>query len=77
MRQQFLDAEVRDGGAEEHRRLFAREIVGHVEFGGAAAHQVDLVVEPRGAIAEEFASLAAVQSLDHAIAAALAAPAAS
>ena len=74
MRQQLLDAEIRDRRAEEHRRLFARAIVGHVEFRGAAAHQLDLVVEARGAIAEEFAPFGAVQSLDHAIRAALAAP---
>ena len=73
MRQQLLDAEVGDGRAEEHRRLFARAIVVHVEFRGAAAHQLDLVVETRGAVAEEFATFGAVQSLDHAIGAALAA----
>ena len=60
MRQQFLDTEIRDGGAEEHRRLFASEIVGHVEFGCTAAHQVDLIVESHSAVAQELASLAAV-----------------
>ena len=49
------------------------QIVVDVEFRGAAAHQLDLVVEARGAVAEEFAPFRAVQSLDRAIGAALAA----
>ena len=74
VRQQLLDAEVGDRRAEEHRRLPAVEIGVHVELRGAAAHQLDLVVEALRAVAEELAPFRAVQSLDDAIGAALAAP---
>ena len=64
VREQLLDAEVADRRAEEHRRLPAGEIGLHVEFGGAAAHQLDFVAKCIGAIAEELAAFRAVQALD-------------
>ena len=53
--QQFLDAEVADRRAEEHRRLPAGEVCLQVERRGRAAHQLHFVAEGRGAIAQEFA----------------------
>jgi hypothetical protein len=54
MRQQFFDSEVRNGRAEEDRGLSAGPVVDDVELGRAARAPARFIIEPHGAIAEEF-----------------------
>jgi hypothetical protein len=60
--QHFLHAEVVDGRAEEHRRLFAGQEFGAVELGRGAGHQLDLALGLRVFGAEALGGLGVVQA---------------
>jgi hypothetical protein len=62
--EQFRDAEIVDGRAEEDGCLPSRQVLGMRERVRGAAHQVDLVTERPGAVAEELRGRRALQSVD-------------
>src|SRR5438046_1032800 len=66
-REQLLDTEVVDGGAEEHRRLPAGQVGMRIEAVAGALHQRNLLVEGARLIAEEVARRTAPQAVDGAV----------
>ena len=65
--QQLLDAEVVDGRTEEHRRLLAGQVGGGIETLGRAAHQLRLLHEGPGLLAEKLLRRIARERVDDAI----------
>src|SRR4030088_771795 len=66
-REQLLDAEVVDGGAEEHRRLPAGQVGVALEAMRGARRQPHLLAAGARLIAEEVARRAAAQAVDGAV----------
>src|SRR6266436_3346080 len=66
-REQLLDAEVVDGGAEEHRRLPTGAVSVRIEALRGALHQLNLLAQGARLITEEVARRTAPQAVDDAV----------